>query len=272
MKNSNNDILLTGIPRSGTTLICALLNRTPDCVALNEPMNVGALLQAADADGRIGVIEAFFQEQRTSILEEKTALARITTGLLDDNTFQHELDEKGLRKSSLALNKVRVDKNLDEDFNLVVKHPNVLTAMLDEIVDRFICFAVIRHPVSVLASWNTLPIALRDGHAPMAEKLDRVLQTDLERCGDRWERQVRLLDWYYERYSALLPPERIIRYEEVIATGGRALKVIDPAASGLDQRLENRNASPLYDPGVVSRVAAALKSHGAAWRKFYDDV
>jgi hypothetical protein len=31
-------VLITGTPRSGTTLVCHLLNQLPDTVALNEPM------------------------------------------------------------------------------------------------------------------------------------------------------------------------------------------------------------------------------------------
>lgn len=35
---NDNDIILTGVPRSGTTLACLLLSKLPDVVALNEPM------------------------------------------------------------------------------------------------------------------------------------------------------------------------------------------------------------------------------------------
>ena len=37
---SETDIVLTGVPRSGTTLICYLLNKVPDAIALHEPMAV----------------------------------------------------------------------------------------------------------------------------------------------------------------------------------------------------------------------------------------
>ncbi len=42
----HNNIILTGIPRSGTTLICYLLNKIPNTVALHEPM--GPLLNACE--------------------------------------------------------------------------------------------------------------------------------------------------------------------------------------------------------------------------------
>ncbi len=31
--------LIAGMPRAGTTLVCACLNHVPDCVALAEPMD-----------------------------------------------------------------------------------------------------------------------------------------------------------------------------------------------------------------------------------------
>jgi hypothetical protein len=37
---NDNNILITGTPRSGTTLPCHLLNELPDTVALHEPMKV----------------------------------------------------------------------------------------------------------------------------------------------------------------------------------------------------------------------------------------
>jgi broad-specificity NMP kinase len=41
--------LITGIPRSGTTLCCKLLNQRADVVALHEPINPGAMPQSYTA-------------------------------------------------------------------------------------------------------------------------------------------------------------------------------------------------------------------------------
>src|SRR5689334_16285425 len=35
----DRDVLVTGLPRSGTTLTCHLLQKLPDTVALHEPMD-----------------------------------------------------------------------------------------------------------------------------------------------------------------------------------------------------------------------------------------
>ena len=42
------NVLVTGTPRSGTTLICSLVNKLPDTVALHEPMNVWEFADCRD--------------------------------------------------------------------------------------------------------------------------------------------------------------------------------------------------------------------------------
>jgi len=60
-----------------------------------------------------------------------------------------------------------------------------------------------------------------------------------------------------------------IRYEDLVATGGRALAAVVPAAGGLDELLSERNANELYDREDVAWVGKRLlASEGAYWR-FY---
>jgi len=60
--------LLTGLPRSGTTLVCALLNRLPDTVALSEPR---ILRLHGDRDLAVRQIDAFL-----AIIREAPSIAR----------------------------------------------------------------------------------------------------------------------------------------------------------------------------------------------------
>ena len=63
----NRNLIITGIPRSGSTLTCSLLNRLPDVVALNETMNVGGLPVLPDAESRVQAIADYFAEIRGAI-------------------------------------------------------------------------------------------------------------------------------------------------------------------------------------------------------------
>lgn len=73
----------------------------------------------------------------------------------------------------------------------------------------------------------------------------------------------------FERYQQSLPSENIIRYEDICASGGKALEVIVPSAADLEEPLENKNANPLYEREKVLRVGERLlESEGAYWN-FY---
>ena len=87
------------------------------------------------------------------------------------------------------------------------------------------------------------------------------------KAGTNWAG--RKLQYTFERYEKFLPREHIIRYEDVCASGGRALEVIVPSAADLNVSLENKNANPLYDRERVLRVGERLlESEGAYWN-FY---
>jgi len=263
------DALLTGIPRSGTTLACALLNRLPDTIALNEPMEVHKL---PDVSARAELLESvrdFLMAQRRSILDQGTAVARITHGLSDENTFADPGGRNGLRKSSVRRAEVPITKALREDFLLVVKHPNAFAALLPILVGRFDCFAMVRDPVSVVASWRTLEIPLSQGHAPAAEAQDSQLRRSLRSQSCVLKRQLVLLDWYFRRFNDWLPPERIIRYEDMIASGGRALSVITPEARNLDSDLQSRNPHMETQDEVLNELRDRIRSTDGSWSTLY---
>ena len=77
-------ILLTGIPRSGTNLVCACLNTLPNCVALTEPMMVP---RHGDADRAVSEILSFAEAVRQRLLSEGVAPSRTVKGVIADNFF-----------------------------------------------------------------------------------------------------------------------------------------------------------------------------------------
>ena len=262
--NSRN-IILTGIPRSGTTLTCHLLNKVPDIVALHEP--IPGLPEGHKAACQ--VIERFFEDTRQSIRNDKTALSKHAGGRVPDNPVAGEYGQSGVRESIASWGKIHIEKELSPDFVLAIKHPASFTALLDRLRKRFPCYAVIRNPLSVLASWNSVSFPVGDGHAPMAERYDGRLARTLARISDKAERQLHLLSWFYSRYQSCLPDRSILRYEEMIATGGKSLAVVAPLAQHLNEDLESKNTNVLYDREVVRVIGGKLlKTDGAFWH-FY---
>ena len=83
---------------------------------------------------------------------------------------------------------------------------------------------------------------------------------------DKWIIRMQLI---FERYQRELASEHIIRYEDIVASGGKALEVIVPAARELDEPLESQNLNPLYSRNKVLRYGERLlQSDGAYWN-FY---
>jgi len=254
-----HDVILTGVPRSGTTLVCNLLNRLPDTLALHEPMKLRPLARLDD-------------RTRQSILTEGRAFTKHVGGQVPDNPYANQIGNGNARKLNVERGEIFVAKSLSHEFTLCVKHPAAFTALLDALAPRFACFAVIRNPLSALASWHTVDEPMRDGHAPAAERFDSALAKQLALMEDVLDRQVCLLTWYFEQYHKLLPPGNILRYEDIVASQGRNLVAITPAAAGLTAPLENKNRNPLYDRAVMERLAEKLiRTEGAIWQFYSKD-
>ena len=262
------NIILTGIPRSGTTLVCHLLNQLSNVLALVEPMDIGELVQQQRAEGRNAYINSFFSSIRKQILNDGRVEAKVVSGS-GTNTFNSGY--VGARTPSLISHGViDLTERYSANFKLIVKHPNAFSALLPELSDQFSCYAVIRNPLSVLASWNSLDHPLSVGHAPMAEAFDERLRQALDAEPDDLERQLMLIDWYYQQYEKYLDAANIIRYEDVIASKGAVLSSIDPSAHDLRETLASRNSNALYNTDFMVQAFERLQLNSAhsCWR-FY---
>jgi len=162
---------------------------------------------------------------------------------------------------------VRIEKPLSEDFALAIKHPVAFTALLGTLVDRFECVAIIRNPLSMLASWNSLAwLNDRNGHAPIGEKLDAQLQQDLAAQPDVFERQIHILEWFYTRFRQFLPENAILKYEDVVQSGGQKLTTFFPQAASLDEKLVSKNVNKFYDRPLMQELGEKLLCReGVIW-------
>ena len=266
---SRRDVVLTGLPRSGTTLACLLLNRLPDTVALNEPFNPGMFAEVSSEEEACDVIERFYRRMRRMIRRHGVAVSRHVGGEATDNLFGDTKSDAGKRQRRAGKGKIAIDKELTRDFTLIIKTPGRFTAHLPGLTRRFPCYAIIRNPLSVLASWNSVEIPGERGRFPLAERYDENLARQLSTQSDGLERQLRLLSWWYERFHTSLDDDHIIRYEDMVLSGGRALAGIDQAASALREQLRSKNSNPLYGRDEMRSLGARLlQSEGYYWR-FY---
>jgi hypothetical protein len=120
----------------------------------------------------------------------------------------------------------------------------------------------------VLLSWQNIDIEISRGRAPAAELFDHGLAQRLEAETSVLERQLVLLDFFYERFAMFLSG-RVVRYEDIVASNGRELSILSPAASCLDASLQSRNRHFILTDGSADALAARLTgSEHSCWR-FY---
>lgn len=261
------DIVLTGIPRGGTTLACHLLGEAVDTLALFEPMPVLELSVAHDV--ALTQVVRFFGQVRHRALTEGRVPSKHRDGRVPDNPFGERDDAAGVRPWLADLGDIEVGKPLSSSFRLVIKHNSAFVAMLPALATRFPVIGVVRNPLAVLASWRSVDLSVSRGCLPAGEHLDPALAAALAAQPDLLRRQVLLLDWFFERLLRWVAPARLVRYEDTIAGGGAALLQAAgvPVAEGSAMSLRSRNLNPEYDAGEVAKLLSALHAHGSAcWR------
>ena len=259
--------LLTGLPRSGTTLVCALLNEFPNTVALAEPLQ---LERHGDRLRAVLEIDEFLKTARHQALTAKTAISKHVNGVIPDNWVAPPTTKPGLRQVLEDRGPIRLDKTLSSDFHLFVKHPAEFTALADLLIPRYPLVALIRHPLSVLASWQTVDMPVNRGRMPMAETFQPELEALLALEENCLRRQVRLIGWAFNRYSTF-PANRIVRYEDLLANPTATLSRLTSNAQPPTRFLQAIDPASRY-PGIdMPRLAQALRCITPIAERFYPD-
>ncbi|MBV1907093.1 MAG: hypothetical protein KUG75_13540 [Pseudomonadales bacterium] len=257
------NIILAAIPRSGSTLTCQLINQTGNCLAMIEPLNMSEFNALPSAGQRVDYLTKFFATIRTRV-QDSGQIPIIQLDKQSTNTFSSTFTNKekgslsGRTSSISGVKWTEPTQTLAQGFTLLIKHPNAFSALLAELIQSFSCYALIRNPLAILSSWNTLDHPLRDGHAPMAEAHAPELQKQLAQSDNPLQRQLLLLSWYFQTYRKVLKPAHILKYEQIVASRGAALSNIVNASPAPEFKLINQNSSDLYDPAYTARAAKAL--------------
>ena len=193
-----------------------LLNKLPDTVALSEPFNPGIFAEVSSEEEVCEIIERFYRRMRGKIRRQGVAVSKHVGGEVTDNLFDDTRSDTGKRSRRAGKGRIAIDKELSRNFSLVIKTPGRFTAHLPTLARRFPAFAIIRNPLSVLASWNSVEIPGERGRFPLAERYDENLARQLSTQNDSLERQLCLLSWWYERLYTTLDADHIIRYEDMV--------------------------------------------------------
>jgi hypothetical protein len=222
----------------------------------------------AVADG----IEEYYRDMRKMALRQGLVISKHVGGIVPDNSKGMK---DGVRQRIVDKGKIPVGKELRPDFYLAIKQPGMFTALLPTLVKRFPSFAIVRNPLAIMLSTSTLQQPnnkrrkSRSAKITYDPQLGERLGENRKEGADKIDQRLLRLHYTFERYQESLPESHIIRYEDICSSRGKALEVIVPGASQLDEPLENKNLNPLYPRDKVFRFGERLlESEGAYWN-FY---
>lgn len=208
------DIILTGIPRAGTTLAAALIDSLPDTVCLNEPGWHNAKA-ASDAKGFVEFLQNDFTNIRKYLLAgEPIPDRRKKNGEAITNYYATGND--GVMHEEFSLVPF-TRPNLSVDFTLAIKHNGPYLAVLPELVaSGYRIIAIIRDPLPVIRSWRRLSLPISRGDLPNAKLFWPELKQVIDSNAELLEKQVRIYALMHERLMQYRDQITVLRYEEIV--------------------------------------------------------
>ena len=213
-------------------------------------------------------IEGFVRRTCGRIATRRRASTIQVDGRLTDDVVVADAGD-GLRRRQAAQAEIDIDKPLSDGFSLLIKHNALFAAVLPQLAASFRCIGLVRNPLAVLASWQTVDLPVNRGRIPAGEQFDPDLQSALDCDADALARQVTIVNWFFAQYGDGLAAARILRYEELVASGGQALfGMLGREAKRVP--LTSRNDHTRYRAVDINRLLAALLDSAGAWTRFYD--
>ena len=137
----SNNLVITGIPRSGTSYVCALLNAIENTVLVNEPLEALQLLHNSSCR----TLADYYAATRDSILKGLPIQNKIVDGRFIEDTNENDVRNYYVPRVS------------DATFVFGSKNTFVYLVCLDKIRAQLpdaVVLACIRHPYDVIASWK----------------------------------------------------------------------------------------------------------------------
>jgi hypothetical protein len=270
---ASSQLLITGVPRSGTTLLTATIGKIPNVVALSEPIQQRELKHALSSP----------MEYACRLMELMQTLRRqILDGVPLPNRFDkenHEVASNYWRsiegeagRQMVATSEVReeVIAVQDENFILCIKNCEQFTSCLEALAQLpgISIIAVVRNPVACLLSWRSLSIPISQGRIKFGEKFHRELRK-IRRIEDVLLRQVKVLDWYFGSYYRHREKVKIIRYEDFVEKPDLLREIIDVPASHAFSKHQSMNKRPEYNHADAETISEYLNRHTQFVRYFY---
>jgi hypothetical protein len=250
------DLIITGIPRSGTSLAGAIIDQLPNAVCLSEPEHQVDLMEAADtAEKFVTHLGADFDAIRQTLLVGGTVLDRRGDGGRPVTNYFGRRTPEGQRGVAYAVMPIS-RKGISPDFLLAIKHNALYAGVLPEITrnTRFRVVAIVRDPVSVLLSLRSLELPMSRGRLPAAERfwpeMAKLTRTEM----DLTDKQICICDLLCRRFAEPARGVTVVRYESFVADPAVLMAACDVKTRAARAVIEHQDSA-----GEQSDAAAITK-------------
>jgi hypothetical protein len=139
------DLIITGLPRSGTSMLCFVLNSVEGVAVINEPDEIFDILLRpnnvnSDCSLRFVDLKAYYADLRRRLAAGEPVLNKIVADT------RHEDARVSWRPGAIHR----------PDFVLATKNTLLYTCNLESILcEKFRVLALVRHPYQTIASWRS---------------------------------------------------------------------------------------------------------------------
>ncbi|MBL39620.1 MAG: hypothetical protein CMP07_14565 [Xanthomonadales bacterium] len=250
-RNAGSNFIITGIPRSGTSLLSSCIDGMGDTIVINEPAEIFGALEHPGGFG----LAAYHQQLRGRILSGQAVPNKVDAAgrLVEDTLVSDARSELRYRRES-------------EDFPLGTKNTLAYTARLEQIAETMpsspILFCI-RNPISTIASWTRSFEHLRTavtGKARIGTSNDPYLagleRQQLERIEAEDDVEIRrALWWNFLAGRALKNINRItvVRYEDFAADPAACLRSVGTSL-GASKKAIDRQVARMKPLTAVDRA------------------
>lgn len=207
------DILITGVPRSGTSLLTKLLSQQEDVLCFSEPRWLRDIRHPKQTAEEFSVA---LKNKITSIRED---IKKGNPVIMTVKKGSHELPDNYFKRTDKGQKNFKETKEVfvehSDKLTIVVKSNTLFTACLEELMKKrdWKIYAMVRDPLYTLLSWRSLDIPVSRGEI----KIGEVYSSDIRRIvkeEDILKRQVLILNWFLNQFRMYECQQ--IKYEDFI--------------------------------------------------------
>ncbi len=266
--------LITGIPRSGTTLLTSTLSTSPQAITFSEPEWLKAI--RVKSDDSTHFTENLIQqitELRELVKNQQPIQLKSSRFHTGQPSNYYIRDNQGKIISDKSESTVQLDPLL-YDASFIIKSNAQFTACLKQLLETeyFKLHCVVRNPVAVVMSWRSLDIPVSQGNMKIAEKYSSDYLSYIEPAKTLLEKQVLMADWFFSQYRQYNHLINVIKYEHLIS---HMQQIINQQFSIYDTVLaetNNQNKSRHYDLSESNEIKACFQDMGKSYKYFYPSL